>query len=101
MEVITEMCICMTEEQKKVINETGNMMVIDFKRILNKIKLSFEEFLDTVRICVGCLDKFHENFWKLQAKEKYTIVHRLNRCGFDEKEINLMVFGAYHCRNNC
>lgn len=37
------MCICMTEEQKKVINETGNMMVIDFKRILNKIKLSFEE----------------------------------------------------------
>ena len=95
MEVITEMCICMTEEQKKVINETGNMMVIDFKRILNKIKLSFEEFLDTVRICVGCLDKFHENFWKLQAKEKYTIVHRLNRCGFDEKEINLMVFGEF------
>lgn len=80
------MCICMTEEQKKVINETGNMMVIDFKRILNKIKLSFEEFLDTVRICVGCLDKFHENFWKLQAKEKYTIVRRLNRCGFNQKE---------------
>ena len=95
------MCICMTEEQKKVINETGNMMVIDFKRILNKIKLSFEEFLDTVRICVGCLDKFQENFWKLQAKEKYTIVRRLNRCGFNEKEINVMVFGAYHCRNNC
>ena len=44
------MCICMTEEQKKVINETGNMIVIDFKRILNKIKLSFEELLETVRL---------------------------------------------------
>lgn len=95
------MYICMTEEQKKVIIETGNMMVIDFKRILNKIKLSFEEFLETVRNCVGCLDKFRETFWKLQAKEKYTIVRRLNRCGFNEKEINVMVFGAYHCRNNC
>ena len=95
VEVITEMCICMTEEQKKVINETGNMMVIDFKRILNKIKLSFEELLETVRNCVGCLDKFWKNLWKLQAKEKYTIVRRLNRCGFNEKEINVMVFGAY------
>lgn len=55
------MYICMTEEQKKVINETGNMMVIDFKRILNKIKLSFEELLETVRNCVGCLDKFWKN----------------------------------------
>ena len=36
------MYIYMTEEQKKVIIETVNMMVIDFKRILNKIKLSFE-----------------------------------------------------------
>lgn len=95
------MYICMTEEQKKVINETGNMMVIDFKRILNKIKLSFEELLETARNCAGCLDKFRDNFWKLQAKEKYTIVRRLNRCGFNEKEINLMVFGSYHCRNNC
>lgn len=99
------MYICMTEEQKKVINETGNMMVIDFKRILNKIKLLFEELLETVRNCVGCLDKFWKNLWKnlwkLQAKEKYTIVRRLNRCGFNEKEINVMVFGAYHCRNNC
>ena len=86
---------------EKVINETGNMMVIDFKRILNKIKLSFEELLETVRNCVGCLDKFWKNLWKLQAKEKYTIVRRLNRCGFNEKEINVMVFGAYHCRNNC
>ncbi|MDB2129508.1 hypothetical protein [Enterocloster clostridioformis] len=95
------MYIYMTEEQKKVIIETGNMMVIDFKRILNKIKLSFEELLETVRNCVGCLDKFWKNLWKLQAKEKYTIVRRLNRCGFNEKEINVMVFGAYHCRNNC
>lgn len=39
------MYICLTENQKKIINETGNMMVIDFKRILNKIKLSFEDFL--------------------------------------------------------
>lgn len=93
------MYICMTEEQKKVIIETGNIMVIDFKRILNKIKLSFEELLETVRNCVGCLDKFWKNLWKLQAKEKYTIVRRLNRC--NEKEINVMVFGAYHCRNNC
>lgn len=56
------MYICMTEEQKKVINETGNMMVIDFKRILNKIKLSFEELLETARNCAGCLDKFRDNF---------------------------------------
>lgn len=95
------MYICMTENQKKIINETGNMMVIDFKRILNKIKLSFEDFFETVRNCVGCLDNFRENFWKLKAKEQYTIVRRLNRCGFNEREINVMVFGAYHCRNNC
>lgn len=95
------MYVCVTEEQKKVINETGNMMVIEFKRILNKIKLAFEGLLETVRNCVGCLDKFQENFWKLPTKEKYSMVRRLNRCGFDEKEVNLMVFGAYHCRNNC
>lgn len=86
------MYIYMTEEQKKVIIEIGNMMVIDFKRIWNKIKLSFEELLETVRNCVRCLDKFWKNLWKLQAKEKYTIVRRLNRCGFNEKEINVMVF---------
>ena len=95
------MYVCMTENQKKFINETGNMMVVEFKRILNKIKLTFEELLEAVRKCAECLGKLRENFWKLPAKEKYSMVRRLNRCGFDEKEVNLMVFGAYHCRNNC
>ena len=95
------MYICMTESQKKCINESGNMMVVEFKRILNKIKLIFEKLLGGVRKCAGCLSKLRENFWKLSTKEKYSIVRRLDRLGFDEKEINFMVFGAYHCRYNC
>lgn len=95
------MYICMTESQKKCINESGNMMVVEFRRILIKIKLAFEELFEAVRNCIICLGKLRENFWKLPTKEKYSMVRRLNRCGFDEKEVNLMVFGAYHCRNNC
>ena len=73
------MYICLTESQKKCINESGNMMVVEFKRILNKIKLAFEELLKAVRNCTRCLDKLRENFWKLPTKEKYSLVRRLKR----------------------
>lgn len=95
------MYICMTESQKKCINESGNLMVVEFKWILNKIKFTFEELLEAVRKCAECLGKLLGNFWKLPKKEKYLMVRRLNRCGFSEKEVNFMVFGAYKCRNNC
>ena len=56
------MYICMTESQKKCINESGNMMVVEFKRILIKIKLAFEELFEAVRNCIICLGKLRENF---------------------------------------
>lgn len=77
------------------------MMVVEFKRLLKRIDEAFvavlKKFLHfTCRFVEFCI-----SLQNLPPKEKYKVVHRLNRTGFTEKEINLMVFGAYHCRNNC
>lgn len=47
------------------------------------------------------LQVIHWGYQKLPLKEKYKAVRRLNKCGYTEKEINLMVGSMNHCRNNC
>jgi len=47
------------------------------------------------------LQVIHREYYDLPPKEKFKMVRRLDKCGFTEKEINLMVGGTYHCRNNC
>lgn len=91
---------CTIERQKMEITRTG-IMVAEFKRLLKQIVNVFNLFIERIKRCVGSLIKFRERFRYLPIKEKYRAIRKLNKCGFTEKEINLMVLGAYHCRNNC
>lgn len=87
--------ICFTEQQKQEILHTG-MFVVEFKRLIMRVADSITKLLEGVK-----------NFWikiadpSMTAKERYQQIRKLNKCGFTEKEINLMVGGSYHCRNNC
>lgn len=94
------MYICMTERQKMKITGTG-IMVVEFKRLLKRIVNVFDLLIERIRRCVRSLIEFRERFRYLPIREKYRAIRKLNKCGFAEKEINLMVLGAYHCRNNC
>lgn len=100
--------ICLTEKQKQEIVHTG-MLVIEFKQLLIRgcklLKAAFAFVKDVLlqiadRISTAVQAVYRE-YWKLPPKEKYKAVHRLDKCGFTEKEINLMVGGVYHYRNNC
>lgn len=94
------MYIFMTERQKMKITGTG-IMVVEFKRLFKQVVEAFKWLLERIRRCVGSLSEFHHRCKKLPPKEKYKAVRWLDRTGFSEKEINLMVFSAFHCRNNC
>ena len=99
---------CFTEQQKQEIVHTG-MFVIDFKRLLIRSGEILKEICIVVKdVLTGLVEKksevvqtIHREYENLPPKEKYKAVRRLNKCGFTEKEINLMVGGTYHCRNNC
>lgn len=94
------MYICMTERQKMETTRTG-IMVVEFNRLLKQVVNILNLFTEMVKRCVGSLIKLRERFRYLPIKAKYRAIRKLNKCGFTEKEINLMVLGAYHCRNNC
>lgn len=99
------MYYCMTEEQKKVI-ECLNMSVVKFKCVLLKVieslKKVWDDFISVFRkiVCVSGED-FQKVRYGLTPRKHYKLVKRLNRCGFNEKEVNLMIFRVYRCRNNC
>ena len=94
--------ICFTEQQKQEIVHTG-MLVIEFKRLLIRACDSMIKIFEFAKDILA----FVKDFWlqisgpTVAAKGKHKTVRRLDKCGFTEKEINLMIGGAYHCRNNC
>lgn len=100
--------ICFTEQQKQEIVHTG-ILVIEFKRSIVKACEALKEVFVVVRdVLLQLADRISKSIgvihWEYQnspPKEKYKMVRRLDKCGYTEKEINLMVGGAYHCRNNC
>ncbi len=99
--------ICVTEQQKQKIVRTG-MLVVEFKRLLIKSGEALKEICivvkDVVTGLVGkiseALQVIHPEYENLPSKEKYRVIRNPDKCGFTEKEINLMVGGVYHCRNN-
>lgn len=100
--------ICFTEHQKREIVHT-EMLAVEFKQLLIKSVEMLKEICIVVKnVLKGLVEKIskavqviHRNYQNLPQKEKYKMVRRLDKRGFTEKEINLMVGGSYHCRNNC
>lgn len=100
--------ICFTEQHKQEIVHEG-ILVIDCKRSIVKaceaLKDVFVFVRDTLLKLADRISKrlkvIHREYHDLPPKEKFKMVRRLDKCGFTEKEINLMVGGTYHCRNNC
>lgn len=100
--------ICFTEQQKQEIVHTG-ILVIEFKRSIVKACEALKEVLVVTRdILLQLADRIsksigviHREYQNSPPKVKYKMVRRLDKCGYTEKEINLMVGEAYHCRNNC
>ena len=100
--------MCFTEQQKQKIIHIG-ILVIEFKRSMVKASEVIKEVIEIVRDMLlklvdgisKSLQVIRQVYKNLHPKEKYKAVRRLNKCGFTEKEINLIVCGAYHCRNNC
>jgi hypothetical protein len=100
--------ICFTEQQKQEIVHTG-MLVVKFKQSIMKASVALKEVFEFVKDALRKLaDRISKNLWVtprkyqgLLPKEKFKTIRRLDKCEYTEKEINLMVGGVYHCRNNC
>lgn len=97
-----------TEQQRQEIVHTG-MLVIEFKRMLIRgcetLKEAFEVVKDVLLRLADRISKevqmFRKEYRNFPPKKRYKAIRRLGKCGFTPKEINLMIGGAYHCRNNC
>lgn len=68
------------------------------KEVIEIVRDMLLKLVDGISKSLQVIRQVYKN---LHPKEKYKAVRRLNKCGFTEKEINLIVCGAYHCRNNC
>ena len=94
--------MCITEVQTKI-------PVIEFKQLLKRNCESLNDVFAVIKIILSqiaekisrVIQEILKEDRNLPSKEKYKTVRRLDKCGFSEKEINLMVGGTYHCRNNC
>lgn len=83
--------------------------MVEFKRLLIKNGEALKEICIVVKDVVTglvwkiseALQVIHRKYQTLPPKEKFKAVRRLDKCGYTEKEINLMVGGVYHCRNDC
>lgn len=99
---------CFTEQQKQEIVHK-EMLVVEFKQLLIRSGEMLKEICIVVKgvlkglveIISKAVQVVHRHYQNLPPKEKYKAVRKLDKCGFTEKEINLMIGGAYHCRNNC
>lgn len=100
--------ICFTKQQKQEIGHTG-MLVIEFKKLLIRSCKALKEIFKFAKdLLLQIADRISKDiqmirkeYRNMPPKERYKAVRRLDKCGFTEKEINLMIGGAYHCRNNC
>lgn len=99
MEVID--MVCLTEQQKQEIVHTG-MLVIEFKRVLIRCCVAIKEVVSQLadRISKG-VRMIRKECRDMPPRERCKVVRSLVKCGFTEKEINLMIGGAYHCRKKC
>ena len=84
--------ICVTESQKKYINESGNIMVVEFKRILNKIKL----------LIIEC--KWKENVY--QNRENYIRIEDALKKIYDfylfwNYPVPYIRMGSIHIKKTC
>lgn len=100
--------ICFTEQQKQEVVHTG-ILVIEFKRSIVKACEALKDVFVVVNdVLLQLADRIsmslqvnHREYENMPPKGKFKIFRRLYKCGYSEKEINLMIGGAYHCRNNC
>lgn len=93
--------ICITEQQKQEIVHTG-MLVIEFKRSIVKACESLKDvLLQLADRILKSVQMIRKEYRDIPPRKRYKAVSRLDKCGFTEKEINLMIGGVYHCRNNC
>lgn len=99
---------CFSERQKQEIVHTG-ILVIEFKRSILKASEALKDvFVVVNNVLLQLADRIlksvqmiRKEYRDMPPKKRYKAVRRLDKCGFTEKEINLMIGGAYHCRNNC
>lgn len=73
-------------------------IVQDFSAVLEKIK---EITKPIIKAFLSWKEKVMENLPNMMPRDRYRTMKVLSKCGFNEKEINLAVYGLYHCRNNC
>ncbi len=100
--------MCLTKQQKLEIEHT-RIFVVEFKQLLIKscelLKTLFARVKRAVSQSVKWLDRYlhkiQRNYSNMPPTEIYKVVRRLDKSGYSEKEINLMVWGRYHYRNNC
>lgn len=95
------MYICMTEEQKNSIVKHVNIMLVEYKRLIRRIIEAMKSLIIRIKQCACEMEIFREAFLHMSPREKYRTMRRLNKRGYTEKEINQMMYGVYHCRNNC
>lgn len=96
-----------TEQQRQEIHQLEEFLIEYKRRIIDTAEALIKVFAEIEKALLG-LAKWAKNIHTIQKyysnatlKVKYKLVRRLDKCGYSEKEINLMVGGAHHCRNNC
>ncbi|KAK9679510.1 hypothetical protein QE152_g40011 [Popillia japonica] len=100
--------MCFTEEQKREIEKSG-IMVIQFKLAALKMKKAVQSLAEKVKkwIATVCewacqrMDGLSKEYKDATPRQRYKMVKRLEKCGFDEKQINLMVNYQHLSRDNC
>jgi len=96
--------ISSTEQQKHEIEKLG-IRVIQFKLVIARLIKAYESMVSRLVKSINELDKDLSSFSKvydsMPSKQKFKMVKKLNRCGFTEKDINLMIHYRRLCRDNC
>lgn len=110
------MYITFAEPEKQRIERCTGKLIIYYKRayytvmkakcnmaqalsiVLEKIK---EIAKSIIKAFLSWKDKVMANLTNMKPQDRYQTKKVLSKCGFNEKEINLAVYGLHHCRNNC
>lgn len=110
------MYITFAEPEKQRIERCTGKLIIYYKRAyytVMKAKRNITQVFSVVlektkeiakpiiKAFLSWKDKVMENLPNMKSRDRYRTMKVLSKCGFDEKEINLAVYGLHHCRNNC
>lgn len=110
------MYICLTEKQKKYIEQRTGMKVIEVKRLSYKIARDMKSLIEVfwrlvngIKYAAHCVSEtfesikqsFAESADKMPPVERYRFVKFLSKCGFDEREMILRICYARLARSNC